>query len=118
MSTQRLVAKAEQPADRLVVIDPGKKVGDGTLQEWAQQSLGYDKRVEGQIDGPIQRALVNLVWEPRIERWIGSIRDVFADLPRILNEIREAGGNVTDVQVKSPDLHAVFMELTGRNLRE
>ena len=44
--------------------------------------------------------------------------DVALELPRLLARLREAGGEVDDVEVKAPSLHSVFIHLTGRELRE
>ncbi len=43
---------------------------------------------------------------------------VAAELPPLLGALRDAGCKVLDVEVRSPSLHAVFIHLTGRDLRE
>ena len=48
----------------------------------------------------------------------GQVADVALELPEVLSRIREAGGQVSDLEVHSPSLHAVFIHLTGRELRE
>jgi ABC-2 type transport system ATP-binding protein len=47
-----------------------------------------------------------------------QVREVAAELPSLLGIVREAGCKVLDVDVRSPSLHAVFIHLTGRDLRE
>ena len=44
--------------------------------------------------------------------------DVGRELPTVLTRIREAGGQISDVEVRAPSLHSVFIHLTGRELRE
>ena len=44
--------------------------------------------------------------------------DVAGDLPPLLDGIRAAGATVDDVDVRGPSLQAVFIHLTGRELRE
>jgi len=44
--------------------------------------------------------------------------DVAADLPALLARVRDAGDVVDDVEVRGPSLQAVFIHLTGRELRE
>ena len=46
------------------------------------------------------------------------VSDVAGELPALLGQVREAGCRVLDVEVRSPSLHAVFLHLTGRELRE
>jgi hypothetical protein len=46
------------------------------------------------------------------------MRDVALELPPLLERIRQAGRAVDDVEVRGPSLQAVFIHLTGRELRE
>ena len=47
-----------------------------------------------------------------------QVWDVAAELPALLQRAAAAGLEVRDVDVRSPSLHAVFIHLTGRELRE
>jgi ABC-2 type transport system ATP-binding protein len=49
---------------------------------------------------------------------VGEVADVALDLPDLLARVHEAGGQVSDVDVRAPSLHSVFIHLTGRELRE
>ena len=44
--------------------------------------------------------------------------DVGLELPPLLERVRRAGRQVEDVDVRGPSLQAVFIHLTGRELRE
>jgi hypothetical protein len=44
--------------------------------------------------------------------------DVATELPPLLDRVRRAGRLVDDVDVRGPSLQAVFIHLTGRELRE
>lgn len=46
------------------------------------------------------------------------VEDVAGELPALLAVIHDAGLRVEDVRVEAPSLHAVFIHLTGRELRE
>jgi hypothetical protein len=48
----------------------------------------------------------------------GSIDDVAEDLPGLLRRVATAGARVLDVEIEAPSLQAVFLHLTGRELRE
>ena len=41
-----------------------------------------------------------------------------AELPGVLERLADAGVEVKDLSVQSPSLQAVFIHLTGRELRE
>ena len=46
------------------------------------------------------------------------MHEVAKNLPNLLEEIHRSGVLVTDVEVQSPSLHDVFLELTGAQLRD
>ena len=46
------------------------------------------------------------------------LHDVAGELPLLLDRVRQAGRAVEDVDVRGPSLQAVFIHLTGRELRE
>ena len=46
------------------------------------------------------------------------LHDVASELPQLLDRVRQAGRAVEDVEVRGPSLQAVFIHLTGRELRE
>ena len=54
--------------------------------------------------------------DPRV--LTARMTDVAAELPPLLDRIRAAGCAVEDVEVRGPSLQAVFIHLTGRELRE
>jgi hypothetical protein len=47
-----------------------------------------------------------------------SITDVAGELPGLLARLRDAGHAVLDLEVRTASLQAVFLELTGKELRE
>jgi ABC-2 type transport system ATP-binding protein len=46
------------------------------------------------------------------------VRDVGDELEGLLQRVRAAGANVEDLEVHRPGLHAAFLHLTGKDLRE
>ena len=44
--------------------------------------------------------------------------NVAKNLPRLLHQMREQGAIIKDVEVQSPSLHDVFLDLTGEQLRD
>jgi hypothetical protein len=46
------------------------------------------------------------------------MQDVARELPPLLDRVRTTGVLVEDVEVRGPSLQAVFIHLTGRELRE
>jgi hypothetical protein len=54
--------------------------------------------------------------DPRVVR--ARLKDVGVELPPLLDRLRQAGRSVEDLDVRGPSLQAVFIHLTGRELRE
>ena len=48
----------------------------------------------------------------------GAVEEIAEELPRLLRRVAASGGQVLDVEVQAPTLQAVFLHLTGRELRE
>lgn len=115
--TTHHLEEAEQQCDRIVIIDHGRVAAQGTLSELITQTVGPERQVRVRLTHPLARVNgFNLAEAGRLCET--RIADVGYELPRILSEISEAGGTIADVEVQAPTLHAVFLHLTGRELRE
>jgi linearmycin/streptolysin S transport system ATP-binding protein len=116
--TTHQLEEAEARCQRIVIIDHGRVIATGTLGELVEHTVGAQRRVTLSLD----RAPANPL--PGFEVGVSSttlrtqVRDVAGELPSLLGIVREAGCKVLDVDVRSPSLHAVFIHLTGRELRE
>ena len=121
--TTHHLEEAEARCSRTVIIDHGKVIASGTLPELVDRTVGRHRLVTLRMDGaletgkPLTSGTVALDQEdPRVLR--ARMRDVAVELPRLLDEIHGAGRSVEDVDVRGPSLQAVFIHLTGRELRE
>ena len=102
--TTHHLEEAEARCSRTVIIDHGRVIAAGTLPELVDRTVGKDRLVTLRL----------LSGEVISER----MRDVARDLPPLLDKVRQAGDTVDDVEVRGPSLQAVFIHLTGRELRE
>ena len=123
--TTHHLEEAEARCSRTVIIDHGKVIAAGTLHELVEQTVGRHRLVTLRLDGPINGAAAALAAtgaieidaaDPRVLR--ARMRDVAVDLPPLLDRVRQTGHLVDDVEVRGPSLQAVFIYLTGRELRE
>ena len=120
--TTHHLEEAEARCSRTVIIDHGKVIEAGTLPELVDRTVGRHRLVTLRLAAPlpsrrwIRRLSVDRCGDARVLR--ARMTDVAGDLPPLLERIRAAGGAVDDVEVRGPSLQAVFIHLTGRELRE
>ena len=128
--TTHHLGEAEQRCDRIVVVDHGRVIAQGTFAELIAQTIGPDREATIRLAEPLREpSLEELArqWRPLTHGVNGHadpavlktrVASVAEDLPRLLRAVVLAGGDVRDVEVQSPNLQSVFLHLTGRELRE
>jgi len=124
--TTHHLEEAEARCSRTVIIDHGRVIASGTMAELVDQTVGRHRLVTLRVDGELPAAAAAFAGNgSRIERDPGEprvlrarVRDVAAELPVLLDRVRQTGRAVEDIDVRGPSLQAVFIHLTGRELRE
>ena len=120
--TTHHLEEAEARCSRTVIIDHGRVIASGTLPELVDQTVGRHRLITLRLNAPLateQISRLRVEIDPADARQVRArMTDVATDLPRLLDGIRAAGGAVDDVEVRGPSLQAVFIHLTGRELRE
>jgi linearmycin/streptolysin S transport system ATP-binding protein len=116
--TTHQLDEAEALCDRIVVIDHGRVVASGSLAELVARTVGDGRRVSLSVDRKPARPVEGLEGDASGTALHAVVKDVAADLPALLQRAAAAGLEVRDVAVRAPSLHAVFLHLTGRELRE
>jgi linearmycin/streptolysin S transport system ATP-binding protein len=119
--TTHHLEEAEARCSRTVIIDKGKAIASGTLPELVDQTVGRHRLVTLRVDAPLSdlnahNGLTVDDTDARVLR--AKLTDVAVELPPLLERIHRAGRSVEDVDVRGPSLQAVFIHLTGRELRE
>lgn len=135
--TTHLMEEAQELSDRVGIIDHGEVIALGTQGQLTEQvgeedrlvfTVGSQKvedSVMRQIEqniGTVSRALYDAPQETE-----SGVKDavltVFAQrgreaMPQIVGLLNDVGVTISAVEVREPDLEAVFLQLTGRALRD
>ena len=138
--TTHLMEEAQELSDRVAIMDQGAIIALGTQNELTQQ-VGEDDRLEFTLGAqPIPATLATeiqqtvtgisqvLLTQPEpnsetSERSATGRITVFAKrgrraLPDVISFLNRTGIAVQSVEIREPDLEAVFLALTGRALRD
>lgn len=112
--------EAEQRCDRIVIIDHGLVVANGTLAELVDATIGSSGHVKLRLDKPLAHPLSpwHLGAESAGDTLETRVTDVAGQLPGLLEAVRIEGYGVLNVEVRTPSLHDVFLHLTGKELRD
>jgi len=137
--TTHLMEEAQELSDRVGIIDHGEIIAMGTPGELVQQVGEQDRLIFKVGETPVADDLLT-----RIRSSVEGVTQVTYDppgesgenkanvsgllivnamrgrkaLPFILHLVEDAGINIDSVEVREPDLEAVFLHLTGRALRD
>jgi ABC-2 type transport system ATP-binding protein len=117
--TTHHLEEAEARCSRTVIIDHGRVIAAGTLPELVDQTVGRYRLVTLRVSTPVTNAPNGIEVAPDDARLLRArVSDVAQDLPALLTAVGARGTEIEDVDVRGPSLQAVFIHLTGRELRE
>ena len=117
--TTHHLEEAEARCARTVIIDHGKVIAAGTLPELVDATVGRYRIVTLRVDAPVGDVPAGVDVDPDDPRTLrAKVANVARELPVLLSAISAQGREVEDVDVRGPSLQAVFIHLTGRELRE
>ena|SRR5947209_5990023 len=122
--TTHYIEEAERLCDRVAIVDEGKIVAMGTPRELQQRSKAQSF-IQIVCDRPLKAEALP-AWPEAVEsKLVGEGRElqVYSNRPaRTLTEIikwlDQQGLQLEDVHLKRPTLEDVFVELTGKKLRD
>ena len=123
--TTHYLDEADALCDRILVIDHGVIVASGTPDE-LKSGVGGDVLTVTVADAAAAGEVAGLVGAlpgaepPQVtdSRIVGRVPNGGAALVRLVRELDAAGLEVAGIESRRPSLDDVFLQLTGRSLRE
>ncbi|MFZ1864756.1 MAG: ABC transporter ATP-binding protein [Polyangiales bacterium] len=120
--TTHNMAEADALCDRVAIIDHGRILVCDT-PERLKRGAGAKTLIDLRLDGPrepLMRALAGLSDIDSVTESVEGVRVVASTREGSLQRVLEAsrGFSLRDISVSEPTLETVFIELTGRALRE
>jgi ABC-2 type transport system ATP-binding protein len=117
--TTHQLDEAERVCERIVIIDHGKVIAEGSFGELVARTVGNKRWVVFAVDGqPPDGNLPEGLTTAPDGTLRAALETVAGELPTLMSALHEAGIGVVDVRIETPSLQAVFLHLTGRELRE
>jgi ABC-2 type transport system ATP-binding protein len=123
--TTHHMEEADQLCDRVAIMDHGRILALDT-PAGLKRSLGSSSVVRISASGPLDKLVDELRIEAPSARSSGigdghmlmTVDDPAGILPRVLAAAEKAGVTVTDLSIEETTLETVFINLTGKDLRE
>jgi len=122
--TTHYMEEAAELSDHIAIMDHGQVIAYGTHDELIRL-VGEQTRIDLTLNVDAERVLTAWQQVEGVER--ASAQDglgtVLVDdsnrvLPRLFEAATAAGARITGVDIREPNLEAVFLHLTGRALRD
>jgi len=121
--TTHYIEEAERLCDRVAIVDEGRIIAMGTPREIQAQTLGHSQ-IEIETEQPLPAETPSFLAELKVTRDENGRRmNVQSALPArtivdLVKWVDQFGIGLADIQLKRPTLEDVFIELTGKRLRE
>jgi len=122
--TTHYMEEAQELSDHIAIMDHGKLIACGTHDQLVKL-VGQQTRIDLTVD--VEPARVSESWQTidgvtRVTMGEQQISVLVDDsnrvLPRLFDAATDQSARITSVDIREPNLEAVFLHLTGRALRD
>ncbi|HEX3134074.1 MAG TPA: ABC transporter ATP-binding protein [Planctomycetota bacterium] len=120
--TTHYIEEAEELCDRVVIVDHGKVIAEGTPAALIARSASAT-RVVCTTDRPLDRVAVAALDGASGAEVAGNVARISSTainrtIIALVHHLESASATLVDLQIRKPSLEDVFIELTGRRLRD
>ena len=118
--TTHYMEEAELLADTVAIISKGKIIAMGSPDELIESNANYLVLTLKTVDGTPFEIIQRMGFEPVHDNHENiKVRvENPDDIRKILDALKDAGASLLSLDVRKPNLEAVFLKLTGEALRE
>lgn len=125
--TTHYMEEAEELSDRVGIVDQGSIIASGTPEELRRQagsmetiSLSFSTDIDDRLESLVKTVAGVSRASSAGERNSLTITADKADevLPELLSRVIQSGYHVKSAEILKPNLEMVFLEMTGRALRD
>jgi ABC-2 type transport system ATP-binding protein len=118
--TTHYMEEAERLCDRVAIIDHGRIIAQGANEELVRGAFASRSQVFARLAGPAAEI------DAWVERHAGRLADGLAEftiedptrIAGLLDDAARSGLELIDITLRRPNLESVFLQLTGRELRD
>ncbi|MBL9019940.1 MAG: ABC transporter ATP-binding protein [Myxococcales bacterium] len=115
--TSHYMEEVEELCDRVAIIDGGAIIADGAIADLVAKHTG--RGVELELAGDVEAAVARVTPLGEVTRTGSAIRVVpHGALAPVIAAIEEGGASITRIESHEANLEAVFLALTGHELRD
>ncbi|MCA9066088.1 MAG: ATP-binding cassette domain-containing protein, partial [Planctomycetaceae bacterium] len=114
--TTHQLDEAQQICDRIVIIDQGRTIASGTCDELIDATIGRQRHITFLLREECRALPDDYEVNGTTVSFLAA--DIVKDLPDRLKQLQASGADVLDLCIEAPTLQAVFLHLTGHELRE
>src|ERR1039457_59812 len=120
--TTHYIEEAEKLCDRVAVVDHGRVIAEGTPRELKQKSAGTT-RIELRVARPDDAAVLKQLDGVTDCRafdgyYVVHSKHVPGTIVAIVKHLEATGNELAGLEIATPSLEDVFIELTGRRIRD
>lgn len=120
--TTHYMEEAERLCDRIGIIDKGQIIAEGTLDELKKDSNVKETIVITFSNLDINKLNdLNSFWSniKQVDDVISFYSsEVKTDLPKIILHCNQSGMEISNIEIKKTNLETIFLNLTGKQLRD
>lgn len=121
--TTHYMEEAEKLCDKIAIIDLGKIVAEGSLQELKEYGNAFDllniktsETTKSYASDISFQNISNIQFEDH--QITIQCKNIGEELPKIVSELNSKNINITGIESKTSSLETVFLNLTGKHLRD